>query len=131
LLLLAAALFEVQREGFAMTVITQPLAAARSVERLLTAAKERLLDTESEARDGRLISIAQWIRERIESLDGGLLREVRATVEVLERRQAKEIEALETAHRAAASGFTPVITRSPRDLAQLAYFPARPLQRVR
>ena len=109
-----------------MTVITRPLAAARSVESLLTAAKERLLDAESEARDGRLTSIAQWIHERIDSLDEELLKAVRATVEVLERRQAKEIEALETARRAAASGVTPVITRSLRNLEVLDYFPARP-----
>ena len=70
-----------------MTVITQPLAAARSVESLLASAKE------SEARDGRLTSIAQWIRQRIDSLDSDLLKEVRATVEALEQRQAEEIEA--------------------------------------
>ena len=100
-----------------MTVITQPLAAARSVESLLASAKELLLDAESEARDGRLRSIAQWIRQRIDSLDSELLKEVRATVEVLERRQAKEIdEALETAHRTAASGDAPIITGSLRDL---------------
>ena len=109
-----------------MTVITEPLAAARGVESLLTAAKELLLDAESEARDGRLTSIAQWIRERINSLDEKVLKEVRVTVEVLERQQTKEIEALETARRAAASGVTPVITRSLRDLEVLDYLPARP-----
>ena len=87
-----------------MTVITQPLAAARGVEILLTTARDMLIYAEGDARDGRLTSIAQWIRERIVSLDEELLKEVRATVEVLERQQTKEIEALETARRAAASG---------------------------
>jgi hypothetical protein len=70
-----------------MTHIVQPLAAARSVESLLVAAKELLLDAESEAKDGRLLMIAKWIRERIDSLDNELLKEVRATVEALEKRQ--------------------------------------------
>ena len=109
-----------------MTVITLPLAAARSVESLLTSARDMLINAESNATDGRLTSIAQWIRERIDSLDEELLKEVRATVEVLERRQAEEIEALETARRTAASGVTPVITRSLRDLEVLDYLPARP-----
>ena len=87
-----------------MTVITQPLAAARGVEILLTTARDMLIYAEGDARDGRLTSIAQWIRERIVSFDEELLKEVRATVEVLERQQTKEIEALETARRAAASG---------------------------
>ena len=72
-----------------MTHIVQPLAAARGVESLLTAAKELLLDAESEATDGRLRMIAQWIRERIDSLDDELLKEVRATVVALEKRQAE------------------------------------------
>ena len=109
-----------------MTVITEPLDAARGVESLLTAARDMLIYAEGNARDGRLTSIAQWIHERIDSLDEELLKAVRAKVEMLERQQTKEIEALETARRTAASGVTPVITRSLRDIEVLDYLPARP-----
>ena len=76
-----------------MTVPTQPLNAARVVESLLTSARDLLLDAEAAARDGQFVGIAQWIRERIDRLDGELLKEVRANVEALEKRQAEEIEA--------------------------------------
>ena len=42
----AAALFEVQREGFAMTNALQPLPAARQVDSLLDAARTLLLNAE-------------------------------------------------------------------------------------
>jgi hypothetical protein len=70
-----------------MTETTEPLTAARSVESLLAAAKDLLLDAEGVAKDGQLTAIAHWIRERIDSLDNELLKEVRATVEALEKRQ--------------------------------------------
>jgi hypothetical protein len=75
-----------------MTNAAQPLAAARGVESLLIGARDVLLDAEVLAKDGRLLMISRWIRERIDSLDDELLKEVRATVEALERRQAKEID---------------------------------------
>ena len=66
-----------------MTNATQPLAAARGVESLLTAARDLLIGAEDMAKDGRLTAIAYWIRQRIDSLDDELLKEVRAIVEAL------------------------------------------------
>jgi hypothetical protein len=71
-----------------MTNAVEPLTAARQVESLLTAARDLLLDAEGVATDGGLKMIAKWIRDRVETLDGELLKEVRAIVEVLEQQQA-------------------------------------------
>jgi hypothetical protein len=70
----------------------ESLTAARQVESLLTAARDLLRDAEGVATDGRLGMIAKWIRDRIESLNGELLVEVRATVSALERQQANTSE---------------------------------------
>jgi hypothetical protein len=72
-----------------LALLELSLASARGAESLLIAAKDLLLDAESEAKDGQLTSIAQWIRARIDSLDDELLPEVRATVKMLEKRQAE------------------------------------------
>ena len=73
-----------------MTVPSQPLTAARVVDSLLTSARDLLLDAEAAARDGQFVGIAQWIRERIDSLDDELLKEVRANVEALEKAEKSE-----------------------------------------
>jgi hypothetical protein len=73
-----------------MTDTQAALASARGVESLVTAARDLLADAQRMADDGRLPTIARWIADRVESLDGELLKEVRATVEALEKRQAEE-----------------------------------------
>lgn len=71
-----------------MTDDTEKLDAACAVESLLDAAKDLMSNAESVAADGELKMIAFWIRDRIESLNGELLKEVRGTIEAIEMRQA-------------------------------------------
>jgi hypothetical protein len=73
----------------ALSLADSPLAAAYAVESLLAAARDLLSDAELLAKDGQLSAIAFWIRNRVDSLDGELINEVRATIEALEKRQAE------------------------------------------
>lgn len=74
-----------------MTETQVSLAAARGVESLLKAARDLMLDAERMATDGGLKMVAFWIRDRVGSLNGELLIEVRATVEALEKEQAERL----------------------------------------
>jgi hypothetical protein len=73
-------------------VIVKELNAARAVESLLNAARDLMNDAEAIATDGGLTMMAFWIRSRIESLNGQLLKEIRATVEALEKQQAEQAD---------------------------------------
>jgi hypothetical protein len=73
-----------------MTDAAQSLNAARAVDSLLNAARDLMNDAEGIATDGGLPMLAFWIRDRIESLNGQLLVEVRATVAALEQQQANK-----------------------------------------
>ena len=64
--------------------ITPTLAAVRSVDSLLTAARDLMLDAEGAARDGGLKHIARWLHDQIAELDGFLMKEVRAAIDALE-----------------------------------------------
>ena len=66
-----------------------PVSAARSVETLLSNAVLLLEDAEGVAIDGRLLTIASWLRDRLEELQGELLPIVKATIETLEKHQAE------------------------------------------
>lgn len=75
-----------------MTRTQTSLAAARGVESLIKAARELLADAQVMADEGRLLMISKWLGERVESLDDELLKEVRATVEALEKQRAEEAD---------------------------------------
>ena len=63
---------------------TPPLAAARSVHRLLTEARDQMLDAEGAAAAGGLTHMSEWVRLRIEDVESYLLADVRFAVEALE-----------------------------------------------
>jgi len=67
----------------------RPDSAARSCECILHTLVEQLVEAEGVARGGGLTQIAVWIHERIESLEGELLPEVRALVAMLEAEARK------------------------------------------
>jgi hypothetical protein len=70
--------------GIETAPATPPLAAARTVEGMLSDARDLLLDAASAAEGGGLTYIAEWLCARAENLEGTLLSEVRLAVEALE-----------------------------------------------
>jgi hypothetical protein len=67
-----------------------PLAYARAIESLLCAARDLMLDAHILAEEVRLQMIGKWTKERIDSLEDELLKEVRATIEALEKVQTDD-----------------------------------------
>ena len=69
---------------------TQPLSALRSVHCLLHTGLLLLIDAELAANDGRLITVASWIRSSIAEFEDKLLPQVAANITALEKLQALE-----------------------------------------
>jgi hypothetical protein len=63
---------------------TPPLAAARTVEGLLSDVRNLMLHAASAAEGGGLSYIAEWLCARVDNLEGTVMSEVRLAVEALE-----------------------------------------------